>query len=84
MRHSERLAKESSNTNLIQLQGMKINLNEIDYASMPLDIFASKSVSLLGWKAQPTRLYTKNICNETVTPDSDPESFFWGGGGNRF
>ena len=51
---------------------MKINLNEIDYASMPLYIFASKStpdvgiamptyfdfasksVSLLGWKAQPT------------------------------
>ena len=33
---------------------MKINLNEIDYASMPLGIFASKSVSLLGWKAQPT------------------------------
>ena len=53
-RHSERFAKESSNTNLTQLQGIKINLNETDHASMPLRVFASKSFSLLGWKAQPT------------------------------
>ena len=43
-RHSERLAKESSDINLIQLQGIKINLNEIDHASMPLGVFISKSV----------------------------------------
>ena len=30
------------------------NSIETDHASMPLGIFASKSVSLLGWKAQPT------------------------------
>ena len=45
-RHSERLAKESSDTNnLIQLQGIKINSTETDRASMPLGIFASKSTS---------------------------------------
>ena len=47
-RHSERLAKESSDTNLIQLQGIKINLTETDQASMPLGIFASKSASDVG------------------------------------
>ena len=30
------------------------NSSETDHASMPLRIFASISVSLLGWKAQPT------------------------------
>ena len=30
------------------------NFSETDQASMPLGIFASKLVSLLGWKAQPT------------------------------
>ena len=30
------------------------NSSETDHASKPLGIFASKSVSLLGWKAQPT------------------------------
>ena len=44
-RHSERLAKESSNTNLIQLQGMKINLNETDHASTLLGLFASKNLA---------------------------------------
>ena len=44
-RHSERLAKESSNTNLTQLQGMKINLNETDHASLPLSILASNPIS---------------------------------------
>ena len=45
-RHSERLAKESSDTNnLKQLQGIKINLTETAHASMPLGIFASKSIS---------------------------------------
>ena len=45
-RHSERLAKESSVTNpLKQLQGIKINSTETDHASMPLGIFASKSLS---------------------------------------
>ena len=57
-RHSERLAKKSSNTNLIQLQGMKINLNEIDHASMPLGIFAPKSASDVGI-AMPT--YFKDL-----------------------
>ena len=47
-RHSERQRKNLANTNLTQLQGMKINLNETDHASLHLDLFASISVSLLG------------------------------------
>ena len=30
------------------------NSSETDPASLPLRVLASKSVSLLGWKAQPT------------------------------
>ncbi len=58
-RHSERLAKESSDTNnLIQLQGIKINSTETDHVSMPLGIFASKSASDVGI-AMPT--YFKDL-----------------------
>ncbi len=67
-RHSERLAKESSNTNLIQLQGIKINSAETDQASMPLGIFASKSVSCRHSNADlhlaaslPSRLAAKKV-----------------------
>ena len=64
-RHSERLAKESSNTNLIQLQGVKIDLNEIDHVSMPLCIFASK-LDLVGWGCYPNN-------EKPIQSDPSPE-----------
>ncbi len=57
-RHSERLAKESSDTNnLIQLQGIKINSTETDHASKPLGIFASKNLAA----SLPSRLAAKRV-----------------------
>ena len=53
-RHSERLAKESS---LLQYKAAAKNENnstETNYASMPLDIFASKTVLLSDWQIRPT------------------------------
>ena len=55
-RHSERIAKESS---LLQYKAAAKNENnsiETDHASMPLGIFASKSVSLSDWQIRPTAL----------------------------
>ena len=53
-RHSERIAKESSDTNnLKQLQGIKINSTETDHASMPLGVFASELIPDVGM-AMPT------------------------------
>ena len=47
LRHSEALLsrKNLADYNVKQLQGIKINSTETDHASMPLGIFASKSVS---------------------------------------
>ena len=53
-RHSERLAKESS---LLQCKAAAKNENnstETNYASMPLGIFASKTVLLSDWQIRPT------------------------------
>ena len=47
-RHSERQRRNLAYYNLKQLQGIKINSTETDHASMPLGIFASKSVSDVG------------------------------------
>ena len=57
-RHSERIAKESSDTNnLIQLQGIKINSTETDHTSMPLGIFAPKNLAA----SLPSRLAAKKV-----------------------
>ena len=55
-RHSERQRKNPADYNKNKSNGeiYMNNSTETDQASMPLYIFASKSVSLLGWKAQPT------------------------------
>ena len=55
-RHSERQRKNPAYyCNTSKLKGIHMkNFSETDHTSMPLGIFASKSVSLLGWKAQPT------------------------------
>ena len=55
-RHSERQRKNPAYyCNTSKLKGIYMNNStETVHASMPLGIFASKLVSLLGWKVQPT------------------------------
>ena len=65
-RHSERLAKESSNTNLTQLQEMKINLNETDHASLPLCLFASNPISCRHSNADLPIIFTSAKSDEQL------------------
>ena len=65
-RHSERLAKESSNTNLTQLQGMKINLNETDHASLPLCLLASNPISCRHSNADLPIIFTSAKSDEQL------------------
>ncbi len=65
-RHSERLAKESSNTNLTQLQEMKINLNETDHASLPLCLLASNPISCRHSNADLPVIFTSAKSDEQL------------------
>lgn len=65
-RYSERLAKESSNTNLTQLQGMKINLNETDHASLPLCLLASNPISCRHSNADLPIIFTSAKSDEQL------------------
>ena len=67
-RHSERLAKESSDTNnLIQLQGIKINSTETGHASKLLGIFASKSVSCWHGNANLHKKFAFTLAEVLIT-----------------
>ena len=58
LRHSERIAKESSLLHNKPIAKNENNSTETGHASMPLGIYASKSVSLSDWQIRPT---SKNL-----------------------